>query len=288
MKRIVVWAIVASVLSGCGDQRTKLRRFTPIEADSAAQRILALTASGNVQHAFDLLYSEARTARAVSGLEQIVGTLAGRQPRNVELIGSEFALANGHRFQNLVYEAKLGDAWLLAYFRLVGQGNSYSVSGFRVNVLPEPQRVANGFWENLRPLQAVWLFLSLATVTTILVAIVRAALANIDHKWLWILFSSVGFVQLTINWTTEQISIRPVAFHLLGVGVFRLGLYAPLLISWSLPVGAIWTLWWVRRHGRERARISKSGAPRVIQETPLAHAMSMHSDHDPTRRVLDD
>src|SRR5262245_21249799 len=148
MKRIVVWAIVASVLSGCADQRTKVRRFTPIEADSAARRILALTASGNAQQAYDPLFPEARTARADSGLQQIVSTLAGRQPRNVELIGSEFASANGYRLQNLVYEAQLGDAWLVAYFRLVGQGNSYSVANFMVKEQPQPLRVLNGFWSN--------------------------------------------------------------------------------------------------------------------------------------------
>jgi hypothetical protein len=249
MNRWLIGFAVVFLVTGCVDTRTAVHRFTPAEADSAAHQMIAAVVAGDVEQAHGLLYSGVRNPEARKGIEQIVFVLAGRMLRDVELINSGFVIVNGRRWQDLLSEGRLGDEWVLVQFRLVHRGEIYQAAGFHVDLMPFSQRVVNGFWNNLQPLQAVWLLLALTCLAVIVLAIVRTVRAQIGRKWLWITVSSFGLVPLTMNWTTAHVSVQPLMFQLLGVGFNRPGLYGPLSLTWSLPIGALWSLWRLRRNG---------------------------------------
>jgi len=54
-----------------------------------------------------------------------------------------------------------------------------------------------------------------------------------------VVFILFGFVQITVNWTDGGININPLYFQLLGAGFSKGSPYAPVLISISIPVGAV-------------------------------------------------
>ncbi len=61
------------------------------------------------------------------------------------------------------------------------------------------------------------------------------------RKWLWIVFIPFGFGRLSFNWTTGRVLFNPLSVHfqLLGAAAVKHGLYAPWIISISVPLGAI-------------------------------------------------
>jgi hypothetical protein len=79
------------------------------------------------------------------------------------------------------------------------------------------------------------------------------------RRWLWALLALVGFGQCTINWSTGEISTELLRVQLLGAGALRYTT-GPWLVSFALPLGAIYALW--RRH-----RFLALGG----RESPTAH-----------------
>lgn len=62
---------------------------------------------------------------------------------------------------------------------------------------------------------------------------------NLKHKGLWIIFIIFGLIGFHFNWTTQSFIINPITLQLFGSGYFRASRYAPLMLSFSLPIGAI-------------------------------------------------
>ena len=58
-------------------------------------------------------------------------------------------------------------------------------------------------------------------------------------KWLWIIFMLIGIGKYSFNWTGGQMSFTPLAIQLFSAAAFKGGLYAPWVISVSVPIGAL-------------------------------------------------
>jgi len=65
------------------------------------------------------------------------------------------------------------------------------------------------------------------------------------RKWLWILFILVGIASFNLNWTSGQFNLNLLRIQLLGSGYYSSGLYAPLILSFSLPIGAL--MFWLKK-----------------------------------------
>jgi hypothetical protein len=61
---------------------------------------------------------------------------------------------------------------------------------------------------------------------------------------LWIIFILIGLAKLNLDWTTGQMGFRLIAFQIPGAGISKMGLYAPWILSVSVPLGAILFLIW--------------------------------------------
>jgi len=62
---------------------------------------------------------------------------------------------------------------------------------------------------------------------------------------LWIIFILFGFVTFSLNWTTGEFEIQLISIKLFGVGIIKLGIIAPWIVSFSIPIGAI--IFWIKR-----------------------------------------
>lgn len=62
---------------------------------------------------------------------------------------------------------------------------------------------------------------------------------DIRWKWIWALAILVGFMDLTMDWTTGDVVLNVAALHPLWLGVAKFGPLSPWMISTSLPVAAI-------------------------------------------------
>ena len=79
----------------------------------------------------------------------------------------------------------------------------------------------------------------IAVPAFILVALVVCIRSRIRRKWLWIIFILLGFVQFRFDWATGHFEIQPISFALFGASAFRPSPYAPWILGFAIPVGAI-------------------------------------------------
>ena len=62
----------------------------------------------------------------------------------------------------------------------------------------------------------------------------------------WVIFILLGFVAITVNWTTGALAFQPLSFHVLGAGA-RAAPFSPWFVTVSFPLGAVIFLWkWLR------------------------------------------
>lgn len=73
----------------------------------------------------------------------------------------------------------------------------------------------------------------------ILVALIVCIRSRIRRKWLWIIFILLGFVQFRFDWSSGQFNVQPASLMLFGASFMRLGPYAPWILGFAIPVGAI-------------------------------------------------
>ena len=134
-------------------------------------------------------------------------------------------------------------------FRSLADGRD-EIFGMHVyNPMDRPLEEINRFsLEGKGTVHYLFLFACLAVPFFILFTLVVAIRTRFNkRKWAWILFILVGFVQFSINWTTGQIGVKPLSFQLFGAGALSASVFAPWILSVSLPIGAV--LFWIKREG---------------------------------------
>jgi hypothetical protein len=98
-----------------------------------------------------------------------------------------------------------------------------------------------------------YLFLAFAVLIPIfiLVTLVFAIRTRLTKKWLWIIGILLGFIKLSINWTTGQVGFQLISFQILGAGFSKQGLVAPWTLSFTLPIVAM--IFWIKRYNDKQA-----------------------------------
>jgi hypothetical protein len=112
----------------------------------------------------------------------------------------------------------------------------------------------------------LFLVLALAVPSFITFALVQCARTSFPRrKWMWMLFVALGYGQFTMNWTTGEVRSLPISIQLLGAGAQTASPYAPWLVSFSAPLGALIFLYQRRR----RLQATNGGEPSPA--TGVAH-----------------
>ncbi len=194
----------------------------------------------------------------------------GGEPLSVELVGCNVVRTSGKRPSQLTYQYHFTDSWLLAAITIDTIGETKSVFGVTVNPVPKSLGELNAFTFSDKGFRHyVMLLLAVAIPVFILAVLILCIRTKMRHrKWLWIIFILFGFGKFSLNWTTGQFLFNPLSVHfqMFGAAAARWGLYAPWIISISVPVGAIVFL--IRRKRLAASEPSSvAGAESESQET---------------------
>ena len=172
------------------------------------------------------------------------------KPDGVRLVAFLENAANGAT--DLAFAYEFPGSSILARISVVKASDGMEIHGLFIDPLGVVMSDISGVrWNGKGPLNYVILgcavVVPLVIIATLVLCIRTPRLAR---KWLWIVFIFLGFVQLTLNWQTGEISVNPLGVQLLGAGYAAPMLYPPLLwpllITVSLPIGAI--LFLIKRH----------------------------------------
>ncbi|HEX3808431.1 MAG TPA: hypothetical protein VHW02_01930 [Rhizomicrobium sp.] len=245
-KIFAIWvALAAMALSGCDPQQW-LNSFIPKEQAAIGQRYLEDIRTRNflpVEQRVDPTY---KTPAMRATLEKMASIFPQEKPKSIKVVGSQTVTSPTQKTYNLTYEYEFPHGWTLAHIYFRAKGNDIQIERMDVFPLKASLEQINTFTlANKTPLQYLILALAiLFPIFTIGTAIACLFTPIPKRKWLWIVFVLLGFVSITLNWTTGAIGWNLISFTLFGAA-YTQQLYGPVTIQIAFPVGAI--LFWVRR-----------------------------------------
>lgn len=190
-----------------------------------------------------------RTPDIDKKLAELATPFPAGQPKSVRVVGANTSAVSKNggpattRY-NLTYEYEYAGSWVLANIVLKRDEAGLQVVGLHTEARSRSLEATSGFslagkgvrhWAFLALVIAIPLFCVYAFVMCI-------RTPNLQHRWLWAIFTLVGFVSVSLNWSTGELGFRPLYFQLLGAGVLQNG-YGSWLMSITFPLGAVWFLW---------------------------------------------
>jgi len=182
--------------------------------------------------------------------EQMRDQLGAEEPKARNLVGynKHIRSQNPTRY-NLTYQYGYEDRWIIVNvaFRTLANGKD-EILGLNVyKPMDRPLQEVHRFtMEGKGIIQYLFLTICILVPLFIIITLVAAIRTKFKkRKWLWIIFISIGIVKFSLNWTTGQTGLSLLHFQLFGAGMVTSSVYAPLIMSFSLPIGAL--LFWLKR-----------------------------------------
>lgn len=245
-KLFVLVLCLTVVLSGCKPSdsvRNTMERIAPDDDEALAKKCLTALRARDFDTVTQHLDSQVVKQGIESNLTAAADILDHGAPVSLELVGCNIFSSPGKRRSNLTYQYQFTNAWVLATIIIDSVGETKKVLGINVKPIPKSLGELNAFtFAGKRVQHYLILLLAIAIALFILAVLIICIRTKMrKRKWLWLIFILLGVGKLGLNWTTGQILFNPLSFNiqLFGSAALKQGLYAPWVISISLPLGAI-------------------------------------------------
>lgn len=244
--------LVALILAGCS-RGPMIERIIPEEDRALAQAAIQDLQRGDTAALAAKLTNEA-VPQLRSALPLMRSALPPR-PHEVTVMDGRYLERTGGggplRRTYLAYEIAGGGRHALVQIEIVRQRSNAFINSMQISALEGPASSLDAFTFRNTGV-AHWLFLVfvLAAPAVTIAALVRVWRSGLfRRRWLWTLGCLVGVTQIVMNWSTGDILFQPLHIVLLSASIFKPALLAPWIVSFSLPVVAIWALARARRSG---------------------------------------
>jgi len=154
--------------------------------------------------------------------------------------------SNGPRSATVAAQYAYPDSkWFVVSAQLTGDPASFQILRFNIEPLPASMEEIHAFtFSGKGPVHYAFVVLALAACAVSLYAFVRCLRTKgIRRKWLWCIFTLLGFCAFTLNWTSGAVSINPLSFNVFSAGLMRPGWLGPWGLTFCIPLGALVFLW---------------------------------------------
>jgi len=227
------------LLAGC-DQASRMSKFASENEQAVAKGYI------DQLRAHDFETIEKSLDKRIVGsdirdtLEKMSALIPESEPRSIKLVGAQKYSQNGVTSLNTTFEYQFPEGWLLVNVAIEKRDGTKVITGF--NVYPRTQSLEEENRFSLVGKQPIHYFVLAGMIAAVLISLYALVACMrskaLSKKWLWILFILVGMSQLKVNWTSGAWGIVPLSIQLLSAGVVAQP-YGPLILSFSIPVGAI-------------------------------------------------
>jgi len=243
--KTIVSIFAVLLLVGC-DQKAAYEKGLPYEDVEFAKTYLALFQARDFDAIEAKLDGRLKDAQLRGKLQQMAAAFPAGTPTNVQTIGVNTLIstkANGTTVTQVKtsVQYQFGDKWLLGTVLTEKTGGHVVVTGVNVQPLSDSLEKINQFtFFGKGVTQYAVLSLAILSFLVIVIALILIVRTPIPkRKWLWFVFALFGVVQLTVNWTDGGLNINPFALEMFGAAAGSGGPYAPVLVSASIPLGAV-------------------------------------------------
>lgn len=226
-------------LAAC-NQAELIQKFTSPQEQAVAKQYIDLLR----QRQFDKIEAVADPSIANENLHEALVAMADAMPPGAP---TSISLVGAHRLQkddsttvNLTFEYGFGQKWFLTNVAVKTVAGKATITGFRLvpqSASLEEQNRFNLAGKNAMQIMVLALAVSALALTLFaLVVCVRTRLHG--RKWPWLLFILFGVGNLSVNWTTADLSFSPLAILMFSAAASA-QLYGPWVLSVSMPLGAV-------------------------------------------------
>lgn len=231
---------------GCSYEGIK-ESMVPKEESSFAKDYLDQLRLKNYEYIKSQMHPELLAKVTVEELDKLSGFFPEGEPLHSELMGSNVRTVNDVWSANFSFESKFKVDWSISGVSMTKQDGKLLVTGITVYRTNESQKVLNSFGNVELSVPKV-LMLALTVITPIFMIITCFFVYRtpIEKKWRWYLLSFVGIGAVAMNWTTGEIGTKISTINLLGVGASAASEFAPLIFTFTIPIGAI--AFWLKRN----------------------------------------
>jgi hypothetical protein len=250
---IIVFALL---LQACGVPQSSAEFDKTPEAQYLKTTMNQLVARDylSIESRMDERVHQTNTRQA---LERLASIVPAGSPVKLEPVAWNFIkstnTANGgvsSRSANVAIEYTFpASKWVVASATLSGEPGTFRILAFNVEPLPAPLSELNAFtFKGKGILHYVFLLLTVAAFAVSVFAFVRCLRTpRVKRKWLWAIFTLVGVVAVSLNWSNGTVSIDALRFNLLSASFMRAGWLGPWGITFCIPIGALVFLWKYRK-----------------------------------------
>jgi hypothetical protein len=251
------------ILSGC-DQASMMKKMMPPEGESVAKSYIDLLRQNRFEQIEKDLDPSIKSPDIRNTLVKMAQMIPAQNPESIKVVGVQVFHGPDISSTNITFEYQFQHKWLLINVATQKKGEASTVVGFNVNQIPDSLENLNKFTlVGKSPIQYSVLVLAIFIPLFSLYALVLCIRTKIEkRKWLWVIFVMLGFAKFSVDWTTGQWGITPLAFQLFGAGAFA-PLYGSWVISISLPLGAF--IFMLKRKGMLNQQTNAVGADDFVQ-----------------------
>jgi hypothetical protein len=247
MKAFLLIALAAFALVGCVDQKDWLQKSVPKDDDAFARRFLDSLRQARYEEVDSMLEPNVAEQAGASGIAQLHQVLDHGEPLSFETIGWNALYLRPFdqskpptRNITLDYQLHFREAWIVAEVVLTSSDGGNRVREVHLQPIPDSLEVLNRFTLHGKgSLHFVVLAMCVLVPLFVVATMIVCLFSRVRLRWLWALFIIVAFGQFVFNWSTGEWAFQPFTISLLGFGYWRSGLYAPWILKFSIPVGAI-------------------------------------------------
>jgi hypothetical protein len=246
-----------------------LEKLADAEKQKIAHEYIKRLKIGDLEALAAELTPELRTDQTLANLKSMRAILPAGEPTATHLIAYNSQHFPEESNYLVGYQFGIDGKWFVvnAGWR-EKTGEPRLITTLRVWALEQSLQETNAFtFKRATAMHYLFFAAAVAVPLFILLTLIVCIRTPIPkRKWLWIIFVLLGFVQFSLNWTTGAWSIQPLAFQLFGASAMAASMYAPWIIGFSLPVGAV--VFWVKRQRWLAAARSAAQLPPLTPTTP--------------------
>ena len=151
--------------------------------------------------------------------------------------------APDRRRMGVTYELSGHGRWLLATVEMSGTGDAERIIGLRI--VPRTQSLASESAFTFRgkgPAHFLVLLMAIVCAGGSLVTAVVVARTRMPRRWLWAFVALVGAMVVQFDWSSGASRVLLFQVVLLSAGFAKAGPFAPWIVSFAMPVGAVLAL----------------------------------------------
>jgi len=262
-RRVALWlaAVALAVTAGCTGQGW-FGHEAPAEDVEFAKSYIALFASRAypaIEMGMDPTLKDPQIKLKIA---QMASAFPPGPPTSVRVVRSLSTSSGGDTTSNVTLQYEYPGRWVVADVIVARHNHAAVIKGVQIQPVRESlDRLNRVTFAGKGPGHAIVLVVAALVFVFVLWTFglaIRTPAPGL--KWAWAVFVLLGFFRFVFNWTAGTLTIVPLGLQLLGTTFSKPSAFDPLIISTSIPVGAIVYLL-QRRDWRQDGAIPPPPAP---------------------------